>query len=439
MNLRKSSLDEDPLQLLLKGCWPDPESGTPLGVATRAVAIEKSLAGEEAERVRALDLGHTFAVVSDPRTREVLGIRVEEALDSLGHAIPVVLEDRPHPDAATAAAVAHAAAAADSIIAVGSGTINDLCKYAADQSGKPYAVFATAPSMNGYTSMNAAITVNGHKKSLPSTAAAGVFIDLDVLAAAPVRMIRAGLGDSLCRTTAQVDWLMSHRLRGSGYRQAPFSLLADDEPRLLEEAEALVKGDHQPLAHLARTLVLSGFGMSICGGSYPASQGEHLISHYIDTLIPGRKEDYLHGEQIGVTTLTMARIQERLLDGGPPRLQASTASRDELLRRFGDQLGGECWREFERKRLDAGTVHDLNQQLCDRWEALREEIEAVRVDRARIEEALRKVGAPTRPREIGLSADEYRAAVFDARYLRDRYTFLDLATDSGCLAQVWCA
>ena len=35
---------------------------------------------------------------------------------------------------------------------------------------------------------------------------------------------------------------------------------------------------------LARTLVLSGIGMTICGGSYPASQGEHLISHYIDML-----------------------------------------------------------------------------------------------------------------------------------------------------------
>ena len=57
---------------------------------------------------------------------------------------------------------------ADALVAVGSGTINDLCKYAAAQDGKPYAVFATAPSMNGYTSKNAAITVDGHKKSLPA-------------------------------------------------------------------------------------------------------------------------------------------------------------------------------------------------------------------------------------------------------------------------------
>ena len=99
-----------------------------------------------------------------------------------------------------------------SLIAVGSGTINDLCKYAAHLDRKPYAVFGTAPSMNGYTSANAAITVNGLKKSLAATMPAGVFLDLAVLAAAPPRMIRSGLGDSLCRPTAQADWLLSHRL-----------------------------------------------------------------------------------------------------------------------------------------------------------------------------------------------------------------------------------
>ena len=115
---------------------------------------------------------------------------------------------------------------ADALVAVGSGTINDLCKYAAAQDGKPYVVFATAPSMNGYTSMNAAITVDGHKKTLPAATPLGVFMDLGVLAAAPARMIRAGLGDSLCRSTAQADWLLSHHLLGTPYRRAPFALLA---------------------------------------------------------------------------------------------------------------------------------------------------------------------------------------------------------------------
>src|SRR5437660_675318 len=166
----------------------------------------------------------------------------------------------------TAASVRPAGSQADAVVAVGSGTINDLCKYTAAQDGKPYAVFATAPSMNGYTSQNAAITVGGHKKSLPAAGPAGVFMDLAVLSAAPTRMIRAGLGDSLCRSTAQADWLLSHCLLGTPYRRAPFALLAEDEPVLLDDPQALFHGDSEAMRALARTLVLSGLGMAICNG-----------------------------------------------------------------------------------------------------------------------------------------------------------------------------
>jgi len=265
---------------------------------------------------------------STRRTRAVLGERVERALRPLGTVLPVVLAGQPHADADTAANLRRACASADALIAVGSGTINDLCKYAAATDGKPYAVFATAPSMNGYTSTNAAITVDGHKQSLAAAAPAGVFIDLEVLAQAPARMIRAGLGDSLCRSTAQADWLLSHQLLGTPYRRAPFALLAPDESMLLDDPEALFTGDPEAMRGLARTLVLSGHGMTICGGSYPASQGEHLISHYIDMFAPSGRATFFHGEQVAVATLTMARIQEEILAAGPPRLQACVVTRN---------------------------------------------------------------------------------------------------------------
>ena len=51
----------------------------------------------------------------------------------------------PHADLPTVEAVRGRSAAADALIAVGSGTINDVTKYAAACDAKPYAVFATAP------------------------------------------------------------------------------------------------------------------------------------------------------------------------------------------------------------------------------------------------------------------------------------------------------
>jgi len=430
-------MTRDDIRALIEGCWPDPDGGPPLGVATRAVVIERSLVGDEADLIARLGLGSTFAVVSDPATREVLGARVERALASLGRVVPVLLGARPHADAETAAAIRLASAGADVLVAIGSGTINDLCKHAAAETGKPYVVFATAPSMNGYTSANAAITVNGHKKSLPSRPARGVFMDLEVLASAPVRMIAAGLGDSLCRTTAQADWLMSHLVRGTDYRRAPFMLLAADEPELLEHSDALVNGDREAMRHLARTLVLSGFGMSICGGSHPASQGEHLISHYLDTMLPRRRDEFLHGEQVAVATLTMATIQERMLANGPPRLSATRATRDNLIEQWGASAGAECWKEFEPKRLSQDAAGRLNEHMTRNWSDFARRIEAISFPFHTLEKALRRAGAPTKPQGVGVSEHDYEAAVLGARYLRDRFSFLDLADDAGRLEEIW--
>ena len=339
----------DALDALLRGEWLDPDRGSPIAVPVRAVAIERSLRGVEADLVAGLGLGRRFAVVSDAATRAALGARVERALTPLGTIVPVVLDAEPHADVQTGEVIRAACAAADALVAVGAGTINDLCKYAAAADGKPYVVFATAPSMNGYASINAAITVDGHKRSLPAACPVGVFMDLEVLASAPVRMIRAGLGDSLCRSTAQADWLLSHLLLGTEYRRAPFELLAADEPALLGDPAALLRGDLHAMRSLARTLVLSGLGMTLCGGSYPASQGEHLISHYIDMFAPATRGKFFHGEQVAVATLTMARIQEDVLARGSPRVVPSPVTRADLRRRFGPEVGESCWREFEAK------------------------------------------------------------------------------------------
>ncbi len=424
----------DLIQRVIEGSWPDPETGDPVRVPTRAVVIAPSLAGREARLVGELDLPPPYAVVSDSSTQAVMGARVAAALGGLGATTAVVLPAAPHADDATAARLRATTASARTLIAVGSGTINDLCKYAAALDGKRCATFATAPSMNGFTSMNAAITVEGHKKSLPAIAPEGVFIDLAVLAAAPRRLIRAGLGDSVARSTAQADWLLAHLLTGVGYRAAPFALLAEDEDELFAVSAALVSGDVDAMRHLARTLVLSGFGMTLCGSSHPASEGEHLIGHVIEMIAPPDTPASFHGETIGVTTLTMARLQELMLGGRAPRLGATAATEADAQRFFGPELGAECWKAFQPKRLDAARAAALNASLAANWDAWRERLKTVTRPARQIEDVLRRAGAPTRPEDLGLSRAFYAGCVLHARLARDRFTFLDLAADSGVLA-----
>jgi glycerol-1-phosphate dehydrogenase [NAD(P)+] len=419
------------LTRLLRGEYPDPRSGSPLPVPIRSIVMEASLAGREAELVSALGLGRTLAVVSDPQTEAALGSRVKRALAACARLVAVALPSRPHPDQATAEAIQRAGQEADAFVAVGSGTINDLCKYAAAGAGKPYAVFATAPSMNGYTSKNASITVGGLKRTLPAAVPQGVFMDLGVLAAAPPRLIRAGVGDTLCRPTVQADWLLAHLLRGDPYQELPFDLLAEDEARLLAEPEALLAGDSGAMACLAGALTLAGLGMTYCGGSYSTSQGEHLISHFLELAQgPGRAAESLHGEQIAVTTLTMARLQQRLLARRRVTVRACALREADFLERYGPELGPACWREFAPKLLDEQAAAALNAHLASGWESIRARIARVAMPAERLAGVLRRLGAPLQPGEVGWGAEAYREAVLHAAEIRNRYTFLDLARDA---------
>jgi glycerol-1-phosphate dehydrogenase [NAD(P)+] len=319
---------------------------------------------------------------------------------------------------------------AGSYIAVGSGTINDLTKLAGARQGKPYAVFATAPSMNGYASATASIEIGGLKRSLPAIAPTGIFGDLEVLANAPKRLIRAGLGDFICRSTAQADWLMAHRLLGTPYRRAPYALLNGLEDDMLAEPEALVRGDIPAVERLMRTLILSGLGMTICGSSASASQGEHLISRYLDTKAPPGWPPALHGEQVAVTTLVMARLQESVLAGPAPIVAPDQLSEKALVDHFGAEIGSACWTAFAPKLIERSKADELNARLLTVWPALREELFTIMRPALQIEDVLKRVEAPVSHRDIDLGRDFFANAIWHARVMGDRYTFLDLAAAS---------
>jgi len=427
MGMADASLIED----LPAGRWRDPATGRSVRIATRSIVIERTLDGGEAALIRALGLGPRIAVVGDRNTFDVLGRRVERALAKSAATDAVVLGS-PRADLATADALQARTAEADALLAVGSGTINDLCKYVAHRSGRAYAVFATAPSMNGYLTASASLARDGFKTSLAAQPPVGAFFDLEVLAAAPARLIRAGIGDSICRTTAQTDWLLGHYLRDAPYTDTPYLLQIEDEPFLLSRAAAIALGDVEGIRALTRLLVLAGLGMGIVGGSEPASMGEHLISHYVDMMAsphPGS----LHGEQVGVATLTASRLQNALLAARPPAVRPTRIDEAAMRRRYGARLGELCIAELRAKALDQRAAERTNARLEEIWPALSARLREVMLPTARLEEAMAAAGAPMRGVDLGLERRFYRDAVRHAREIRRRYTILDLAGDAGLL------
>jgi glycerol-1-phosphate dehydrogenase [NAD(P)+] len=422
---------DNPLALIedvVAGRYLARETGRPLASGIRRIAIEPTLEGWEGELVGGLELGDRLAVVADENTARALGDRVHRALPGSD----LVLLKRPKADEATADMLQQRTWSADALVAVGSGTINDLCKYVTHRTRRPCAVFATAPSMDGYVTSTVSITRDGFKLSLPAHAPVGVFFDLGVMASAPPRMIRAGLGDTICRSTAQVDWLLSHLLLDTAYAETPYDLMRADEPVLYRQAHRLLEGDLDAALALTRLLVLSGLGVLVTGTSHCGSMAEHQVSHYVDMFArphPGT----LHGEQVGLATWSVARLQARMLAGEePPTLRPLRADPADFERRYGPSAGS-CLAAFRAKPLDEAGTAALNGRLARDWPEIRQHLLGVMMPLAEMERVIRAAGLATGPAELGIGPGLYREAVGHAHEIRDRYSVLDLAAQAGVL------
>ncbi|MGI9487199.1 MAG: iron-containing alcohol dehydrogenase [Geminicoccaceae bacterium] len=418
----------DPITNLLAGDFRLAETGKRIKCPIRALTFEHNLDGHERDLLHDLDFPKSPAIVCDSNTYDVLAKRVFAALPNA----KLVVIETPKADEATVKQLAYQTRHAEAMVAVGAGTLNDVAKYVSHRRRQPYAVFATAPSMNGYVTATASISLGGEKLSLPATPPQGAFFDLTILANAPYRMIRAGVGDSLCRSTAEFDWLLSHHLFDTAFLQTPFLIQAKDEADVLTQIRDLRMGNLNAVGSLARLLVLGGLGMLIADNSQPGSQGEHLISHYIDMMHrphPGS----LHGEQVGLATMTLSALQNEILTRDAPPLLAGTAIDPvAMAKRFGAHSSS-CQKALARKSIKGDRLEILNQRLATRWPDIRDAFRARALSLEHLRAAFGAIGIPIDPQDLGISPSFYREAILHARELRDRFTVLDLAADAGIL------
>jgi glycerol-1-phosphate dehydrogenase [NAD(P)+] len=366
-----------------------------------------------------------------------MGERVARALRTLGPVTEVILE-HPHADMATVRTLSARLEGFASVVAVGSGTINDLCKYATLLDGRRYCVFGTAGSMNGYTSSTASITLDsGLKVSLPAQVPAGFFVDLEVCAAAPAFLNASGFGDCLCRSVAQIDWWMSHRVLGTKYHHEPYVIEIPDEVKLMQLAEGIAEGDIEAVGHLFRVLTLCGLGITFTKVSNHGSMGEHQISHYLDCFSGDAHPGSLHGQQVGVATLTMGRIQSHFLHSeSPPVIAPTRIDPDDMARRMGDRVAAECLEFYRKKAFDARKADAVNERLAAIWPELRQECLDMSVPVDTMTGYLKAAGGAVTATELGFAPEMYREAVCHAHEMRDRYSFVDIADTSGVLTDL---
>ncbi|MEK6793651.1 MAG: iron-containing alcohol dehydrogenase [Spirochaetota bacterium] len=233
------------------------------------------------------DMGGRPLILADMNTHAVAGKHVRELCAHASmHIEELVLPGEVHADAHNLNIIAEGLTAhkATVAVAVGSGTINDLVKVAANDHDIPYLCVATAASMDGYLSANATILTNGNKVPYSTIRPPiAVIADTDIIRAAPERMTLAGLGDALGKITSIADWKLNHLLREEPFCLDTASMLREEVADMLSYlAQAQSLSDDEFIQKLMRILVLTGTAMQRMGNSAPASGGEHCISHAME-------------------------------------------------------------------------------------------------------------------------------------------------------------
>lgn len=313
------------------------------------------------------------------------------------------------------------------IIALGSGTINDLCKLASAKTNIPYLIIPSAASMNGYLSKNASIEIDGHKKTLAATLPIAVICDLNLISNAPLRLTRSGIGDSLCFYSCWFDWYLSHICLNTKFSETPFTIL---EPKI----KFLIKNFHKFsldkkdknftkfIKLLVEILLISGAGMTIAGGSYPASQSEHLIAHAIGMKYSANK--LLHGEQISITSISSSKIQEWLIDNiAKIEVPIVEASEKVIKDFFNDKIvAQECLKEYMAKQNQLPAKEKIKKNIIDNLDRLTE----IHLSPILLKRILTHFELAISYKAFGLSKQEYQECVSNAKFIRSRFTCLDL-------------
>lgn len=418
---------------LVAGTWKEPGTGLQYDIGIQDIVIRDTLDGAEAELIRKLHAGKSITVISDEYTHGAIGERVYKALKSDGVNVDEYVWKTPSCSEEGVAHIRETTSNCDVRIAVGSGTVSDTVKYASFLDDKPYSVFATSP-MNAYTTATASVSFGGFKRSITCKGAQGIYFDLSVLSQCPPRLISAAFADVICRTTSQVDWLLSHLLFDTSYNETPYTLLAYDEPDMIANARDMLSGDLNALGMLTRISAIMGLGTRFTGTTHSGSMAEHMISHYIDMFAGDKHPRTSHGEQVGVGTITMSQLHNQVLNSSsPPVLKPTIIPESWIRESFNSDMANNMLEQTRLKALDAKQCDALNHRLQSDWDTLRKPLLKCMLPYDTLHSSMVAAGCQTTASDLNLDTDFYRTAVKGARFIRDRYSMLDMVDDSSGL------
>ena len=418
---------------LLSGSYISPFSKKSVSLPIDEIVIERSIENIKFKFTKNL-LNKKNLVISGESSFKAFGEKVLKSLRNNNLDFDLNILKKYESSQTFATNLSQSSKEYENIIVIGSGSLIDLCKFVSFKNNQNLIVFCSSLTAAATTS-TVSLTNDGVKETIKSKIAQSIIIDLDNLRMAPLRLLRSALGDVLCRSTCQIDWLTSHLFLSTEYDETPFALQYEDERLLLDNSYKILEGDYDTLAALSRMTLLNGIAAIIIGSTHAGSMGEHLISHYIDMFMGEKHPGTLHGEQVAVTTLLLSKIQNQIINFSDTLVFKKLNITDNNFRElFGDKIFNQMYEQFKKKYFDGEKLDNLNNLLEKKWPEQKEILKKHLLPTESIEKALKNCGAPTNNVELRIPNNFYNLAIKNSFLLRDRFSYIDVAHYTNTLS-----
>ena len=310
----------------------------------------------------------------------------------------------------------------DLILGIGSGVINDLCKYTSYFRGIDCGIIATAPSMDGFASSGAAMILRGMKVTETTHAPKIIIGDTALLRSAPIEMIRSGYADIIGKYSALCDWRLSEAVNGEYLCPYVYDAVLEMTDRIRDSAAGIAAREEGAIELLMEALVMIGVCLTLLSTTRPGSGSEHHLSHYFEITGLLRHEPYfLHGTDVGYATVVTAALRERIL--GEVRPQFASLSRETREAAYA-RIYGALAPEIKALQDAAGRYdHPINDVYCEKWEEIRAILSSCPAV-AEIREMLSDVGFDLSAFERQYGEGKIRDGIWFGKDLKDRYSVL---------------
>lgn len=258
---------------------------------------------------------NSIIVVADKNTYRVCGKDVQLRLKEKLSSSLIFQDDLLIPDESAIERLNNAISDKnDLVLGVGSGVIQDLCKYVSFKRNLPYFIVATAPSMDGYASAGAAMITGNMKVTYDARVPQAIIADTDVLKNAPIEMIQSGYGDIIGKLSCLNDWRLAAEVNNEYFCEYVYNLTMQMTDSIKNDGGLLVKRDPEAIKKLMEALVGVGIAMAYVGNSRPASGSEHHMSHFFEIVgILNNEPYFMHGTDVAYSTLCTCRMREEIL------------------------------------------------------------------------------------------------------------------------------